>query len=84
MSWVFLAGAIAFEVAATAVLRLSDGGRVRRWIPVVGVGYLIIVWAVWLQFVIVIEGISSVLLVPACWLAQPLPRLQATGCTYRP
>lgn len=41
MSWLFLAGAIAFEVAATAVLRLSDGGRVRRWIPVVGAGYLV-------------------------------------------
>nr|WP_218885587.1 SMR family transporter [Kineococcus aurantiacus] len=36
-----MAGAIACEVAATAVLRVSDGGRVRRWIPVVGLGYLV-------------------------------------------
>ncbi|WP_432509849.1 DMT family transporter [Kineococcus sp. SYSU DK001] len=41
MSWVFLAGAIAFEVAATAVLRVSDGGRRRRLVPVVGAGYLV-------------------------------------------
>jgi len=41
VSWVFLAGAILCEVAATASLRASDGGRKRRWLPVVLGGYLI-------------------------------------------
>lgn len=41
MSWAFLAGAVLFEVAATAVLRMSDGGRRRRWLPVTAAGYLV-------------------------------------------
>jgi small multidrug resistance pump len=41
VSWLFLVGAILFEVAATAGLRASDGGRDRRWLPVVLVGYLV-------------------------------------------
>ncbi|MEW1959023.1 multidrug efflux SMR transporter [Kineococcus sp. NPDC059986] len=41
MSWLFLAGAVLFEVASTAVLRMSDGGRRRRWLPVVAAGYLV-------------------------------------------
>jgi small multidrug resistance pump len=41
VSWVYLAGAVLFEVASTAVLRMSDGGRRRRWLPVTAVGYLV-------------------------------------------
>ncbi|MEZ0492786.1 multidrug efflux SMR transporter [Kineococcus sp. TBRC 1896] len=41
MTWLLLAGAVVFEVAATAVLRVSDGGRRRRWLPVVAGGYLV-------------------------------------------
>lgn len=41
MNWVFLIGAILTEVAATAALRASDGGRRRRWLPAVLAGYLV-------------------------------------------
>lgn len=41
MSWGFLVGAILFEVAATAALRASDGGRERRWLPGVLLGYVV-------------------------------------------
>ncbi|MFC7877619.1 DMT family transporter [Isoptericola sp. NPDC057391] len=40
MSWIFLAGAIAFEVASTLSLRLA-ADRGRGWYAVAVVGYLI-------------------------------------------
>lgn len=40
MSWVFLAGAIMSEVAATMALRASDGFRHKVWILPVAAGYL--------------------------------------------
>ncbi|MEU2663353.1 SMR family transporter [Micromonospora sp. NPDC007220] len=40
MSWVFLAAAIAFEVAATMALRASEGLRRKAWAPVVVGGYV--------------------------------------------
>ncbi|WP_372983717.1 multidrug efflux SMR transporter [Microbacterium sp.] len=40
MSWLFLAGAIASEVAATMALRASEGFRRKAWIAPVAIGYL--------------------------------------------
>ena len=39
MAWVFLAGAIAFEVAATFALRMATHGS-RLWFVAVAVGYV--------------------------------------------
>jgi small multidrug resistance pump len=39
VSWLFLAGAILAEVAATLSLKVASGGRV-RWYPVVVAGYV--------------------------------------------
>lgn len=40
MSWVWLAGAILCEIAATLSLRASDGLRNRRWLVPVVLGYV--------------------------------------------
>ncbi|MBW1638425.1 multidrug efflux SMR transporter [Microbacterium resistens] len=40
MTWILLIGAILSEVTATLSLRASSGFRVKKWIPVVVVGYL--------------------------------------------
>ncbi len=40
MTWVFLSGAILFEVAATIALRQSDGMRRKVWMAPVVVGYV--------------------------------------------
>ncbi|MCZ2836905.1 DMT family transporter [Modestobacter sp. VKM Ac-2985] len=40
MTWVFLAAAIACEVAATMSLRASEGLRDKRWAPLIVLGYL--------------------------------------------
>ena len=39
MAWIFLIGAIIFEVAATLALRVATGGS-KLWFIAVGVGYL--------------------------------------------
>ena len=41
MTWLFLIGAIIFEVAATMSLRASEGFRQKKWIPAVVAGYLL-------------------------------------------
>lgn len=41
MTWLLLCGAIAFEVAATMCLRVSDGLTDKRWMPAVAGGYLV-------------------------------------------
>ncbi len=40
MSWVYLAGAILFEVTATAALRMAVAGG-RRWYILVAIGYVL-------------------------------------------
>jgi small multidrug resistance pump len=40
MAWILLAAAIAFEIAATSALKLSDGFSHLGWSAVVVVGYL--------------------------------------------
>ena len=48
MTWVFLSGAILFEVAGTLALRQSDGLRRRVWMAPVVVGYLVAFVLLWL------------------------------------
>ena len=48
MTWVFLGGAILFEVAGTLALRQSDGLRRRVWIAPVVVGYAVAFELLWL------------------------------------
>jgi small multidrug resistance pump len=40
VSWLFLAGAIATEIAGTMAMRFSEGFRRRVWLAPVGVAYL--------------------------------------------
>ncbi len=48
MTWVFLSGAILFEVAATLALRQSDGLRRKVWMAPVVLGYLVAFVLLWL------------------------------------
>jgi len=48
MTWVFLGGAILFEVAGTLALRQSDGLRRRVWIAPVVIGYVVAFELLWL------------------------------------
>jgi small multidrug resistance pump len=52
MTWVYLAGAILAEVAATMALRASDGLARRVWILPIVVGYL-------LSFVLLSLGLAA-------------------------
>ncbi|NLU83641.1 multidrug efflux SMR transporter [Rhodococcus sp. HNM0569] len=41
MSWVFLIGAILFEVSGTLAMRASEGFRKKAWVAPVAVSYLV-------------------------------------------
>jgi len=40
MSWLLLTGAIISEVVGTLLMRLSEGFRIKRWIPLVVIAYM--------------------------------------------
>jgi small multidrug resistance pump len=90
MAWLFLAGAIATEVMATAALKLSDG--LTRLAPsiVVGVGYVasfvLLAWALKLQLQVSIAyavwsgtGTAAIALIGMLWLGEPLTAVKTLG-----
>lgn len=48
MSWLALVAGILVEVLSTLALRASDGGRNKRWIAPILIGYLLSFSLVWL------------------------------------
>jgi small multidrug resistance pump len=93
MMWVFLAGAIIVEVAATLSMRASDGFRKKIWlIPVIG-GYLIsfvlmslslsrgmpvgIAYGVWSAC-----GVALVALLAKFLFAEPLTAVMGLGIGF--
>ena len=89
MSWIWLAAAIASELAGTLSLRASDGFRRRRWLVPMGVGYVVslvflslalgagmpvgVAYGIW-----VAVGIALVaLLARAIWRDPLTPRMMA-------
>lgn len=90
MAWFLLAGAIATEVMATAMLKLSDG--LTRLAPsiVVGVGYVasfvLLAWALKLQLQVSIAyavwsgaGTAAIALIGMLWLDEPLTPAKTLG-----
>lgn len=90
MRWLFLAGAIATEVSATLALRASKGLRRKRWMPVVGGGYLLaftflalsleagmpvgVAYGIWAAIGIGLTAVLARLL-----FAEPLTRMMSAG-----
>jgi small multidrug resistance pump len=86
MMWLALAGAILIEVAATLLLRASDGFRKRVWVIPVIVGYVIsfgmlslgmpvgIAYGVWSAC-----GVALVAVIAKFLFAEPLTWLMGAG-----
>jgi small multidrug resistance pump len=90
MAWLLLAGAIATEVIATALLKVSDG--LTRLIPsiVVGVGYtvslVLLAWALKLQLQVSVAyaiwsgaGTAAIAVIGMIWLNEPLTAVKTFG-----
>jgi small multidrug resistance pump len=90
MAWLLLAGAIATEVIATALLKVSDG--LTRLIPsiVVGVGYVssfvLLAWALKLQLQVSVAyaiwsgtGTAAIAVISMIWLDEPLTAAKTLG-----
>lgn len=90
MTWVFLAGAILSEVAATMSLRASDGLTRRAWIAPVAGGYLLafvllslalseglalgVAYGIWAA-----SGVALTAVLARLIFAEPLTRTMAAG-----
>lgn len=90
MAWLLLAGAIATEVIATSLLKMSDG--LTRLVPsiVVCVGYVVsfvlLAWALKLQLQVSVAyaiwsgvGTAAIALIGMLWLDEPLTAAKTLG-----
>jgi small multidrug resistance pump len=90
MSWLFLAGAIGFEVAATLSLRASEGMRKIAWLPAIFGSYIIsfvflalslqrgmavgVAYGIWAA-----AGIALIALIARVAFKEPLTKMMSLG-----
>jgi small multidrug resistance pump len=93
MAWLVLAGAIVTEVAATAMLKVSDGMTRLGPSIVVGAGYVasfvLLAWALKLQLEVSIAyavwagtGTAAIAMIGMVWLGEPLTAVKTLGIGF--